>query len=163
MSCEKLKAGDRVWMMSPFGRGKSEIKTVHKTTRTQVVIDVNGDGSYLRRYNMEGYLLGKHLWSEHIGPLATPQECASWDAQQERKRIQANIAYESRQATERQRVHLCGLFSADNNAEVSTESYGSERERADRWTVSFHFLSTEQVKQLATILPADLLTKEKTA
>src|ERR1700679_2613589 len=79
-----LKAGDRVWV----GKNRSDrgsIRTVFKTTQTQIVLDWNGNGSYLPRYRMDGYRIGGGMFSEHISGVATKEKCAILGCTEERR------------------------------------------------------------------------------
>jgi hypothetical protein len=153
--CSKLKAGDRVWVGKLYSDGSGlSLKSVAKVTPTQIVIDWNGNGRYLTRYKKdEGWPIGAGVFAASIFGLATPTECARWDAKQERERQAERAKADAEAATEKKRLELNGLFAAPDP--VHKEQWGNSAERAGKWTVEFHNLTEDQVRQLAKDRKAD--------
>ena len=147
--CSKLKAGDRVWVGKLYSDGSGlSLKTVARVTPTQIVIDWNGNGRYLTRYKKDGgWAIGMGMFAEHIFGLAESNECAQWDAKRERERQAAQDKADAEAAAEKKRLELNGLFAAPDL--VHKEQWGNAAERAGKWTVEFHNLTEDQVRQLA--------------
>ena len=148
--CSKLKAGDRVWVGKLYSDGSGlSLKTVARVTPTQIVIDWNGNGRYLTRYKKDGgWAIGGGMLAEHIFRLAESNECAQWDAKRERERQAAQAEADAEAALKAKRLELDGLFRSEH-VSVDTESWGTESERTGKWTVEFHCLTEDQVRQLA--------------
>ena len=148
--CSQLKAGDRVWVGKLYSDGSGrQIKTIAKVTTTQIVIDWNGNGGYCPRYRKGGgYAIGGGRFADNITGLATSDECAAWDAKQERERKAAQVKADAEAAIESKRSRLYQEFRSDR-VSVTTESWGQVR--VEEWTVEFHYLTEDQVRAVARI------------
>jgi hypothetical protein len=144
-----LKAGDRVWIgRSQYGRWAGKICEVVKVTRTQAVVKITP--TYECRFKLDGgFQIGAGMFADQILDRATSQECKAWDEKQQREKQEAERKQAEKEATERKRSELGALFGGDATY-VHEEQYGSEAERIGKWTVEFHNLTEEQVRNLAT-------------
>lgn len=154
---EKIKVGDRVWVSRRFdSSGKGEIKTVMRLTPTQIHLD-GYKAKYKRgtpsRFGGEpSYFCIGRLGGE-ITAIATPQECAKWDADIERGKQESAKRATEAEAAETKREELAALFSVseDDNRGTSVRraSYGDRTFRADKYDVTFHSLTESEVKEIA--------------
>ena len=79
-----------------------------------------------------------------ISRVATPEECAQWDAEQQRKAEEQKAQEEKQRRIEQKRAELRGLFA---NAYVHTAANETFR-------VEFTNLTEQQVRELAEKLKA---------
>ncbi len=142
-----IKSGDRVWVGTER-YGTKSIRIVSRVTPTQIVIDWNGNGSYLTRYKRDnGYAIGAGYLRDNIMRVATPAQCAKWDAKQLAEQEAREREEARQQALESIRLELAALFG--DSATVSKEQWGNEDMRSGKWTVEFHFLTEDGVRELA--------------
>jgi hypothetical protein len=143
---DKIKVGDRVWL----GRGsfpKSQLRPVVKVTATQIV--VAWTPTYSNRFRRDGgYRIGGGMLAEHITGIATKAECLEWDRKKAAAREAADKKKAAEAAIDKRRLELLGAFRSDN-IQVAQEQWGTESERAGKWEVEVHYLSEEQVRELA--------------
>lgn len=142
-----MKAGDRVWL-GTNRYGPHEIRTITRVTPTQIVIDWNGNGSYLVRFRRDnGRRIAGGYLAHDILRAATPSQCADWDAKQAALEENRRNKEQQEEALETLRLELAALFG--ENVAISKEQWGKNAERDGKWTIEFHGLDTPTVCALA--------------
>lgn len=144
-----IKPGDRVWVS--LGYKVTTLKTVLRTTADQVVLDWWGDGKCLVRYRRIG---GQEIGSKNrrlIGK-AIPRECELWDAMRADEERNKQEIWKNAQELQIRKRDLLAEFKGIEGVLVEEESWGTEEEQAGKWTVQLHYMSTEQVKELARFI-----------
>ena len=136
MTTEQLlavKCGDRVWIGTCSVPRSSGVRTVAKTTPTQIVIDWNGDGKYLPRFHRgderrAGYQIGSSIWNQSkISGVATKAECAAWDDEQRVKQEAEQLRQKKEQQRAAKQAELSALFAGlEADAEIDQRN-GSVR------------------------------------
>src|SRR6266851_808687 len=111
MTFEKIKVGDPVWIEWSRSRGKSirQLSTVKKLTRTQIVTSHLGK----KFYREDGREIAG---SAYLGGIASPEELAEWNRQQEElanaRRLRA--AQEAERESKRRELNTLFLSPAAN-------------------------------------------------
>lgn len=147
---EDVKAGDRVKMLFYLGSARGQftrIVRVHHVTPTQIILDLNGNGSYLPRYNRStGFCLGSRF-TDYIGGVATKEECLEWDTAQAKILAKEKADAKRGEANERKIIELRRLLAEVRALfpHTSVESPGHHL----RFTVSFENLTEREVRALA--------------
>jgi len=139
---EDIKAGNRVWMEQ--WRNRRHIETVRRITATQIVLGSGGQSD--RYYRQNGYKIGRFGNSPSIVGIATPAECAEWDA----KQATEHQAEQARQADQAHRQQECERLSRlfPEDAWVHEGVKGT-------WELSMTSLTTAEVEALAVKLAGE--------
>lgn len=151
---QAIKAGDRVWVgKRGFGESveKSKLIKVFKVTKTQIVLDWNGSGSFFRRYRKDGYPIGAGMMPECITGIAGADECARWEAKQEAIRLDAQRRQDAEDAIRQKAQELTGLLGAESGCVRRSDWYGSKTPE-DCWKLSLDLLTEEQVRRVVYLL-----------
>lgn len=145
----QIKEGDRVWMISNYGR--QNIQMVTKVTATQIVIGANDLYRGERRFRRDnGHHIGGSWGSHRIESIATKQDCSTFDAMEEHQRIIS----EAKKKAEQQRKDKCETLQKlfPESILVAEEQWGDVQTRRDQFEVTLHNLTAHQVEELATLL-----------
>lgn len=159
-----VQVGDRVWVSAKWGGGdKGEIKTVKRLTPKQIILD-----GYYEQYNRyhrgkpsrfspyEPTYYGIGMSDGCITGIATADECAQWDTEQERRRLEQSKAEAKRTADETKRKELDDLLP--RKAGVS----GPHRNAWGEWSISI-YASESEVREIAERLRGMLNAPEEEA
>lgn len=148
----EIKVGDRVWISAKWGGSdKGEIKTVKRLTSTQIILDGQYEqyNRYQRgkksRYGDELTYYGIGRSDGRITGIATRDECARWDAEQDRKRQAQAEAEAQRKADKALCAELQSLLP--EKASVS----GPYRNTWGEWRINIYATEAE-VREVATRL-----------
>ena len=151
MEPAKLKAGDSVWVWRSGLQDSSFIKTVHRITPFQVIVDWDSDGKHLKRFKKStGWGIGGGFTL--IWGLATAEECAAWNSAQKLKKLKQTAKENTEAEIERIRVELVNWMPVSMAVSVSKSQFGTPEEREGHWDIEIHFLTEERVRKLATLL-----------
>jgi hypothetical protein len=132
-----LHPGDRVWIGNNRNPRRS-IKTVVRTTSTLIVLGT----SELDRYKKNGYQWTRVSNPDYISGLATPAECAEYDAKKASEDQERQQQQQERDRIEAERSRLNGLLPP--TAYVSDFVNG-------RWSLTLENLSTSDVERMAEL------------
>jgi len=160
-----IKIGDRVWVSERYTGERGDLLTVKHLTPTQV--HLSGFKNKFQRgtqvkWSKEPSWRGIGFTRGQILSIATPEECAAWDANiaQQQAAMDARKQQAAEAATKR--AELTALFPAceegNRGTQVTDASWGNWDYRAGRYDVTFHGLTESEVRQMATAwnpLPTD--------
>jgi len=132
-----LNLGDRVWV-GDSRNPRRAIKTVVRTTSTLIVLGT----SELDRYKKNGYQWTRVSNPDYISGLATPAECAEYDAKQAEEQREHQRLQEERNRIEAERRRLNGLLPP--TAYVGDFVNG-------RWSLTLENLTTSDVERMAEL------------
>jgi len=137
----KIKVGDKLWIGEgsyPCSRG---IKEVTRVTDTLIIIE-KGKERWERFRKTDGYQIGRMVFSNYIGGVATEAEVKAYDAEQLRKTAEEIRKLKEQQAIDNTRNELDALF---NNEAI----YVRQEYHPVGFSVTFSGLTEEQVRELA--------------
>lgn len=145
-----IKAGDRVWAKSGTNispHEKFRLKTVAKVTPARIVLDGSAE---FNTYTRNGIAYGRWM-SGRIDRIATAEECAEWDAGEERKRKAAEDKQSAEETRKAKMAELCELFSTDaeTNKVYVTNAAWTDDQTAGKFDITFHGLTEEEIRAMA--------------
>lgn len=156
-----IEVGDRVWV-GTYNFPRSVIQVVARLTPAQIILDgrysegaksqynryqrgkLSRAGSY-RSYNqIHGGFSG-----DQITAVATEDECAKWDAKQERQRAEREATQAEKDRREAKRQKLESLFG--DNVNVSR----THNNKTVEWEVVIYLRSEKEVRRLAELIGSE--------
>jgi len=104
-----------------------------------------------RTFTREGIAYGRWMVGR-ISRLATPEECAQWDAEQERKRKAAEDKKSAEDARNAKMAELRELFSPDSETNKTriTNAAWTDDQRAGKFDITFHGLTEDDIREIAS-------------
>lgn len=137
---ENIKVGDRVWLGQFSYRSdrwlRLNLRTVIAVTAKKFRVDANPKSLYSKA-NGKDWINSRYAYYA----IATPKECAEWDAEQEQKRIAAAAEAKAQAEIAAQREQLYLLFTGAIRVNVMDEN--------GAWELLIHGLTEAEVRELA--------------
>jgi hypothetical protein len=152
-----------VWIGDNYGKSRTRIQTVARLTKTQIILDgyyTGGAASEFNRYQrgketkLKGLLTYRRIkgGGNSITAVATPEECAEWDAAQEKKAWEDAAVKARRGLIEAKQRELSELFGENGGVQHAG------RNTLGEWEVSL-YLSEDGVRRLAELISTNNVTK----
>jgi hypothetical protein len=143
-SIAKIKVGDRVW--TQFHDSPPVINLVTRTTPARICLGPNISDHYWKEDSVRP---PRHYAGNHIGTtgsilrIATPEECAQWDREQEARREKYKTEQNKREAHTRLLDQLTELFG-NPNIRVRDSEFGAR----GTYDIVISDLTESQVRQI---------------
>lgn len=139
---ENIKVGDKVvwgtWDYRANAERKTAIHTVTKVTSKKFA--TNGWRDLYSKDSGKSYAASQYMYHR----VASAAECEQWDAAQERLLQEREIQATRQKERDNLRQELISLFKSPVRVDDNPET--------DKWDVTLHGLTEEEVRQLAVKL-----------